>query len=75
LQTFSPELKLHLARVVTLVDDGLKMKNIKRPVIEEEPWDEERIGGEGEGEGADEEWVLNREDIGQSGGKWKVLPA
>jgi hypothetical protein len=74
LNTFSPELKLHFARVTAVSTDGLvQLDRLKRPVSEDEVWGEYEPGEIG----VEEETVLklSKADVMAGAGKWRVVPS
>ncbi|RSH90107.1 hypothetical protein EHS25_001440 [Saitozyma podzolica] len=74
LNTFSPELKLHIARVTAVSTDGLvQLDRLKRPVSEDEVWGEYEPGVIG----VEEETVLklSKADVMAGAGKWRVVPS
>lgn len=76
MNTFSPELKLHIARVTAISTDGAaQLDQLKRPVPEDEVWEDYEYE---QGEvGVEEETTLrlSKEDVQAGAGKWRVVPS
>jgi len=66
--TFSPELKLHLARMVSTSADKVRMEHIRRPVLIAEGEEDGGMNGMQEVEGIIE-WL----DLSKEPGKYRIV--